>query len=463
GGYASNNDITEIAIVIHDGISVIDRYETLIRPAREIPRYIQALTGITPEMVENAPTFDDVAEDIFEKLKDCIFIAHNVNFDYSFVKHHLQLSGFELNVQKLCTVRLSRKIFPGLTSYSLGKLCAHFGIIIENRHRAGGDADATTILFEHMLRNNGLETVRQFLKKGSKEQYLPQFLPKEEVDKLPFTPGVYYFHNQKGKVIYVGKARNIKYRVRSHFSHNGAGKQRQEFMRNIYSISYESCGTELMAFILESIEIKRLWPQYNSSQKRFTAAYGLYSFPDQNGYLRLAINKKMKNQKALFTFQLLHEGHRLLRRLINDFDLCPKLCYLQTDSGPCLPINSKPCTGACEQVEDALTYNARVEQAEDFLDNHLPTFAVIDDGKDGNEKSCVLIEKGRFYGMGYIPSDAGVTGVAGLKDYLTQYPENDYIRGLVYNYVELKPSKKMLLNAEPSMINADLISNDQDF
>ncbi|HTF31083.1 MAG TPA: 3'-5' exonuclease, partial [Flavitalea sp.] len=146
GGYAANNDITEVAIVLHNGNSVVDRYETLIKPARPIPYYIQVLTGITPEMVENAPSFEDVAEDIFDKLKDCIFIAHNVNFDYSFVKHHLQLCGFELSTPKLCTVRLCRKVFPGLLSYSLGKLCRHFNIVIENRHRAGGDADATVTL-----------------------------------------------------------------------------------------------------------------------------------------------------------------------------------------------------------------------------------------------------------------------------------------------------------------------------
>jgi DNA polymerase-3 subunit epsilon len=445
GGYAANNDITEVAIVLHNGISVVDRYETLIRPAREIPYFIQVLTGITPAMVEDAPTFEEVAEEIFDRLKDCIFIAHNVNFDYSFIKHHLQLCGFELNVQKLCTVRLARKVFPGLSSYSLGKLCVHFDIVIQNRHRAGGDADATVFLFENILLHNGIEHVQSFLKKGSKEQYLPQFLPKEEIEKLPYTPGVYYFHNQKGKIIYVGKARNIKYRVRSHFSHNGAGKQRQEFMRNIYSITYNTCGTELMAFILESIEIKRLWPEYNASQKRFTAAYGIYAFEDQNGYLRLAINKKMKNQEALYTFQLLHEGHRLLKKLIDNYDLCPKLCYLQRDEGPCTPNGLKICRGACEKKEDVHEYNKRVMQAKHFLEHHLPTFVVVDDGKDNAEQSCVLIEKGRFYGMGYIPMDTQLSNLDQLKEYITRYPENDYIRGLVYNYADKRPEKKRLI------------------
>ncbi|RYG44703.1 MAG: DNA polymerase III subunit epsilon, partial [Chitinophagaceae bacterium] len=258
----------------------------------------------------------------------------------------------------------------------------------------------------------------------------------------------YLFHDQKGKIIYVGKARNIRYRVRSHFSHNGAGKQRQEFMRNIYSITHTPCATELMAFILESIEIKRLWPKYNASQKRFTAAYGLYAFEDQNGYLRLAINKKMKNQQAMFTFQLLHEGHRLLRRLINDFDLCPKLCYMQKVEGPCVSLSLKTCLGACEKKEAVEEYNQRVLKAKDFLDNNLPTFALVDHGKDNYEQSCVLIEKGRFYGMGYIPMDSNVSSLEELKEYMTQYPENDYIRGLVYNFADKSPEKKRIFLSE---------------
>src|SRR5205085_2020855 len=140
-----------------------------------IPYFIQSLTGINHEMVADAPSFSEVAGEIFERLKGRIFVAHNVNFDYSFVRHHLGLYGFDLVTQKLCTVRLSRKVFPGLPSYSLGNLCRHFNILIENRHRAGGDAVATAKLFTHIV-NNGEEHVRQSLKKNSKEQSLPPHL-----------------------------------------------------------------------------------------------------------------------------------------------------------------------------------------------------------------------------------------------------------------------------------------------
>ncbi|MDF2188783.1 exonuclease domain-containing protein [Paraflavitalea sp. CAU 1676] len=448
GGYAANNDITEVAIVLHDGEKVVDRFESLVQPQRVIPHYIQVLTGITPAMVEDAPTFTQLAPQIYQLLQGNVFIAHNVNFDYSFLKHHLSQAGYELTTNKLCTVRLSKKVFPGFRSYSLGNLCQSLDITMENRHRAGGDADATVRLFERLLNNGALSHIEQFVKKGAKEQSLPPNLAKEAVESLPYTPGVYYFHDQKGKVLYVGKAKNLRYRVRSHFTHNGAGRQRQEFLRNIHSITYQTCATELMAFILESVEIKRLWPPYNSSQKRFTPSFGLYLYEDSRGYQRLAIDKIKKSLTPIYTFNLLLEGHRLMRRLIENFNLCPKLCNMQKDTAACSGVEEGACQGACDHREAAGTYNDRVNQALEYLDANLPTFALVDEGQQSIEQSCILIEKGRFYGMGYLPQDCSVHDMDSLKGYLTRYPENDYIRGLVYQHIEKYPHKKVTWKGE---------------
>ncbi|MEO5648084.1 MAG: exonuclease domain-containing protein, partial [Chitinophagaceae bacterium] len=154
GGYAAASGITEIAIIIHDGEKVLEQFESLVRPAYNIPSYIQSLTGITNDMVENAPGFGELSAKIFSLLHDKIFIAHNVNFDYSFVKHQLSHSGYDLNVCKLCTVRLARKLIPGLPSYSLGNLCRSVNISISNRHRAGGDAIATAALFSQLVKQD---------------------------------------------------------------------------------------------------------------------------------------------------------------------------------------------------------------------------------------------------------------------------------------------------------------------
>jgi len=446
GGYADNNAITEVAIVLHDGNGEVKRYETLIHPRQTIPRYVQALTGITDEMVADAPLFEEVAPTIYEWLKDCVFVAHNVNFDYSFLKHQLEASGLHLDCKKLCTIRLSRKIFPGIPSYSLGNLCQHLGISVENRHRAGGDADATVRLFETILKAGGLETIREMIRGRNREQYLPVNLPAGQVQQLPLSPGVYYFHDQKGKVIYVGKAKSLRHRVVSHFSNNKPGRQKQEFLRNIYSISYEVTGTELMAFLLECVEIKRLWPVYNRSLKRFEPLYGLYVYEDRNGYSRLVLEKRRHQLQPVYTFSQLADGQQLLRKLVREWELCPKLCFIQTDSDLCEGVRLQSCHGACEQREAPDIYNERVEAAVGSLVKSLPSFTLLDAGRHPEEKSCILIEQGRIYGMGYVPVDSQIMDAAALKDHLTRYPENDYMRGLVYQYAEKWPGKKSYLS-----------------
>ena len=377
GGYAANNGITELAIVLHDGKNEIDRFETLVNPLQSIPRYIQSLTGISDAMVASAPSFVKIAPLVYNYLKDAIFVAHNVNFDFSFLKYQLAACGYDLQSKKLCTVRLSRKIFPGLRGYSLGKICLELGISVINRHRAGGDADATVQLFEKIMFHDKVGCVETMLKGRSKEQYLPPNLPAEQLKDLPWAAGVYYFHDRKGRVIYVGKAKNLNKRICSHFSNNKPNLQKQEFLREIYSVSWQTCGTELMAYLLECVEIKRLWPMYNRSLKRFEQAFGLYVFEDRNGYLRMGIEKRRRQMEPLYTFSLLAEGHNLLRKLIKQFGLCPKLCFMQNGEGECEGIKEHLCSGACEKKELPGAYNQRIQKAIQSLTQQVPIFGLL--------------------------------------------------------------------------------------
>lgn len=443
GTYAAAHGITEISIHVFDGRDVIEKFQTLVNPGQPIPYYIQAFTGITNEMVAEAPRFEQVANKIHTLLHDKVFVAHNVNFDYSFIKASLSHSGLDFNTKKLCTVRLSRKIFPGFPSYSLGNLCDSLGIIITNRHRAGGDAEATVEVFRRLLNNDKGQHISKSLLRNSKEQTLPPNVPKEQFEKLPYSPGVYYFHNEKGKVIYVGKARNIRYRVNNHFSNNSDSRQKQNFLRHIYDISCQPCATELMAQVLESAEIKRLWPIFNYSQKRREDVYGLFSYEDQNGYLRLAIEKNKKQLAAITTFHYLIDGQAIVRKIIQAFNLCPKLCFLQNDNEKCEGINEGYCFAACEQKEKPVKYNKRVLKAMESLQAQ-PTFAIIDKGLNQDDRSCILIWKGKFYGMGYIPGDAQITEPETLKDHLTQYRENSFIRNLLNGYAAKFPSRVKL-------------------
>lgn len=441
GGYAAAHGITEIAIHIHNGQEIIESYETLINPQQDIPVYIQSLTGIDNEMVASAPDFREVAAQIYELLHDKVFVAHNVNFDYSFVRHHLEACGYHFNAKKLCTVRLSRKLFPGLASYSLGKLCTALSVSINNRHRAGGDASATAIIFGMLVEKDTEGLIESTLKRSSKEQTLPPNLQKEAIDQLPNSPGVYYFKNEKGKVIYVGKAKQIKKRVSTHFSGNSISQQRQNFLKDIHSIDFQLCGTELMAFILEAAEIKKLWPENNRAMKRFEQKYSLYHFEDQNGYIRLGIDKYRKNGTVLYSFNNLLEGHQLIRTIASEHQLCEKLCFIQTQQGACSSHLEGGCQGACLGKESASDYNNRVEKAMKQLADILPSFALIDQGRSEDERSCLWIEKGKFYGMGYISDYCDIHDLATLKSAITPYPSNDYIMNLILSHRNQYPQK----------------------
>ncbi|WP_443939150.1 exonuclease domain-containing protein [Pedobacter sp. MW01-1-1] len=446
GGYAAANGITEVAISIHDGLEVVESFNTLINPQRAIPQYITALTGIDDEMVQDAPTFSDVALQIYQLLHNKVFVAHNVNFDFSFLKHHLSYAGYELSCKKLCTVRLSRKLIPGKASYSLGKLCHELNIPINNRHRAQGDADATSILFNRLQETDQEGVIAEMLKKNSKEQVLPPNLDKKVIAQIPMQPGVYYFKDNKGKIIYVGKAKNLRKRVLGHFSGNTPVKQRQDFLRLIHHIDYVVCGTELMALILEANEIKRLWPESNRAMKRYEYKYDLYVFEDQNGYLRLAIDKHQKNNKALQSFSSISAGYNFLNHLIEKYQLCAKLCYLQKSNVKCVAHESGECFGACSKIETVSVYNKRLKKALEDIQNMQPSFALVDDGRKDEEVSCLLVENGKFYGMGYFPNKAQLTeNPVILKDKLETYQSNSYIVNLIMNHVEQYPQKRFQL------------------
>lgn len=421
GGFPQQHGITEIAIVLHNGSEVEGRYETLVNPHQPIPPFIANMTGISDAMVAAAPSFEEVAPYIFNLLKDRIFVAHNVNFDFSFVKHHLQEAGFHLQTPKLCTIRLSRKVFPGYRKYGLGHLCRELGISIENRHRAGGDALATAQVLDMVIRNNGGVLIREMLKKENKGQLLPPNLPEQFVLDLPEQPGVYYFHDAKGKVVYVGKAKNIKKRVVSHFTGLDISKKRQDFLRSIYSITHAPCPTEFIASLLESVEIKRLWPVFNKSQKRYEQLWGIYHFEDSRGYRRLAIDKKQKHTTPIASFSMLVDAHRLLWKLVKEFELHPVLCFLDA-------------TGAAE-LPEITSYNRSVAAALDWLEAQKETFLIRD------KEACVLVEEGKFYGMGKIEKDTDITRIEHIKPQLVPYPENEVLRSMIRNFAERYPHK----------------------
>ncbi len=422
GSHASGNGITEIAIILHDGKAVEGKFQTLVNPQTPIPKFVSSLTGIYNHMVADAPVFSDVAPNIYELLKGRIFVAHNVNFDYSFLRSQFKTVGYDWQARKLCTIRMAKKAFPGLRRYGLGHLCDHFGIDNVQRHRAAGDALATTTLFEMVLEKGGEQMIKDFLKKESRQQILPPNLPEQQMKALPFEPGVYYFHDAKGKVIYVGKAKCLKQRVVSHFTGLDTSKKRQAFLKDIHSISYSICPTEFSASIFESIEIKRLWPAYNYSQKRFEQLWGIYMFEDARGYLRLAVDKKRKYLEPVASFGLMADAHRTLWQIVRKFELHAGLCFLDKTQNDDLPVVGE--------------YNQSVKKAVDWLESQKETFAIKE------KESCILVQDGKFYGMGVL-KDEQISDLEMLREKLTPYPENEVIKSMIRQYVDRYPSKVM--------------------
>lgn len=442
GGYAGAHGITEICVLVTDGETIIERFETLVNPGIFIPRHITALTGITNEMAASAPRFEAIAGSLYNILDGKVFVAHSVNFDFSFIHAQLKHCGFELKAKKLCTVRFGKKIFPGFPSYSLGNFCRSMNIPIQSRHRAGGDCHATWQLFCRMLKADSKDVLGQFLKHGSREPVLPTHLDMANIAQLPYCPGVYYFHDQKGKIIYTGKAANIRKRVLSHFTNNNPGRQKQEFLRNIHKISFRETATELMAFILESVEIKRLWPRYNNAQKRFERRYGIYCFEDQQGFLRLGIDIRKKVSRPVYEVYYLNDGYQLMRRLIDEHGLCPKWCFIDRRRKHEIPKEETcTCGGACSGEQTIDHYNRKVNQAIQQLNEGMASFCITGKGISAGTRSCIFAEAGSFYGMGYIPAEEKTYHADELKGLLEQLPGNQFINGLIHQFALKNPGE----------------------
>lgn len=435
GGYAENHRITEIAIYHHDGFSVTDTFHTLLNPGRNIPYYITGLTGITTEMVLDAPTFQEIAGELHKRLDGKVFVAHNAHFDYSFLKKEFEQTGVSWQAKKLCTVRLSRKIIPGLRSYSLGSLSESLGIEITNRHRAGGDAAATVRIFDELLKRDRDNYILKALKRNSGETILPPNLPREEFENLPPCAGVYYFHNARNNVIYVGKAGNIKKRIAGHFSGDAREWSRSNIRNEIHHISYELTGNELIALILESQEIRRLWPKYNQAQKYKVEEWGVFDYEDRNGYLRFSVNMITRGSRPLIRFSSKGDAWNFLWEKVRDFDLCPKLCGLQIAKGLCFDYQTGECHGACMGIETIKKYNKRVQKAIGSFREGAETVAIVGKGRNAGEQSLVLVENGNYIGFGFFGQDASIGDFETARTYVRPGVETPTVQNLINSYL----------------------------
>ncbi|MDW8159573.1 MAG: exonuclease domain-containing protein [Bacteroidia bacterium] len=435
-GTSSNYDrIIEIAILHHDGNKIINKWSTLINPEREIPLFITALTKITDEMVKDAPKFIEVAPIIQKLTQDKIFVAHNAHFDYNFLKAEFARIGLEFSREKICTVRLSRKIIPGYPSYSLGTLCENLNIKVYNRHRAEGDAEATAALLT-LLKANAKENFERIVLDFLKISQLPPNLPLEVYTNLPEKPGVYYFLDRHGEPIYIGKSNNIKKRVNQHFSTNS----RKTFLlkSQIYNIEFQLTGSDLIAQLLEAEEIKKFKPECNIAQKQISFEYGLYVETDSLGYLCLSIQKIKKRLPPPIRFFVNKKAaYNYLDKIVQKYQLClHKINSTTITKTPCFRRQLRQCLGACIQEENPESYNQRISQVlrRKTLEG---SFMIIEDGRNNTEKAIVLVVNGEYWGYRFISQDedAVISSLEEAQALIPQKQNSPDIEYILYDYI----------------------------
>ena len=448
GGMARRDKITEIGIVLFDGEKILETFQTLINPERSIPPEITRITGITNDMVANAPKFYEIARQVVEKTKGTIFVAHNARFDYSFLKEEFSRLGYTYTRRTLCTVRLTRNTFPGLRSYSLGNLIRHFNIEVNARHRALDDALATAQVLKNVLhKDHGSFSIKNIINQGIRESKLPKGITLDFLHGLPETPGVYYFYNSYQKVIYVGKSNNIKSRVMQHFAKTT--QKAEKLAKMVSTISYEETGSELIALLLESREIKYLQPEVNRAQRTKNYPYFIHSYKDEDGYLNFqwlkSSNKTRKGKNILNHYGSKQGAISHLIGLAKELELCLGKLGLKEKEGPCYRYSMEGCHGACIGIENATTYNERALLGEEFLKKVFSNdFVVQVEGRDQTEIGVVLIEEGNYKGFGYINIEDFSFCIEEIKEAIQYEPENPEVNRIIYTYLNKNPKTKLI-------------------
>lgn len=386
----------------HDGVEIIDQYETLIDPEMQIPEFIVRLTGISDKMVEGAPKFHEVAKKIVEFTEGCVFVAHNVSFDYGVIRHEFRKLGFDYRRAHLCTVIASRKILPGLESYSLGKLTRDLGIELIGRHRAGGDAFATAKLFTILIEKDAEDLVN-FVNEDVNPQIFHPNLDIAELDEIPDKTGVYRFYNEFNQLIFVGKSKGVRRRIEQHLK-NTKSKKGAQLIKEIAKIEYELTGSELISILLEHNLVKSNKPSQNAPLKNTRYSHGMYQYMDEKGYVRFYIGVTTKvTDIPLISYTSKKEAISHLEKMIEKYHLCQKLCDLYTTTSSCFQYSIKECNGTCIGEENIDYYNIRAEELIKELKVNEDSFYIIENGRIKGEKSFVLIENGSLVGYGYAP------------------------------------------------------------
>ncbi len=392
-------------------------------------------------MLRSAPKFYEVAKRIIEITEGCVVVAHNASFDYRILKTEFRRLGYDFKKQTLCTVELSKKLIPGQESYSLGKLVRSLGIPMADRHRASGDALATVKLFKMLLvKDIEKEIVKSFIKTEIKSGMSPKLL--DIVENLPSKTGIYYIHNEKGDLIYIGKSKNIKKRVNQHFT--GTSSKSKKIQRDVYAVTFEETGSELIALLKESEEIKINKPIYNRAQRKSIFQYALYQHINEQGYISLTVEKADGRKKEITSFTSLQEGKNALFKITEKYNLCQKINGLYDTQNGCFQYKIKECNGACLGEENPESYNERVLEfiEENSFENN--NMVILDRGRTYDERTAVLIENGIYKGYCFYDLNYQVNNIEILKNIIISMQHNRDTKTIIQSYIRKNKVYKII-------------------
>ena len=441
GGQFNEEGITEIAIYKYDGYEIIDQFISLINPEKTIQPFVVKLTGINNAMLRSAPKFYEIAKRIIEITEDCILVAHNTSFDYRILRTEFNRLGYDFVKPTLCTVELSKKLIPEQPSYSLGKLVRALGIPMSDRHRASGDALATVKLFQLLLaKDTEKEILIGLIKAEIKSGLSPKLL--DIVESLPNKTGIYYIHNEKGNLIYIGKSKNIKKRVNQHFT--GKNNKSKKIQAQVYTVTFEETGSELVALLKESEEIKINKPIYNRAQRKSIFQWALYEVLDDNGYLNLKLQKADGRKKEITSYTSLQEGKNSLFRITEKYNLCQKLNGLYETQNGCFQHKINECNGACLGKEAPEEYNLRVEEFLNEMSFNNQNKIIVDRGRKINERSAVLIENGIYKGYCFFDLNYQINNMEVFKNILIPMQNNRDTRSIIQGYLRKNRVQKII-------------------
>lgn len=441
GGQFNEEGITEIAIYKFDGHEVIDQFISLVNPEKPIQPFVVKLTGINNAMLRSAPKFFEVAKRIIEITEGCVIVAHNASFDYRILKTEFRRLGYDFKKQTLCTVELSKKLIPDQESYSLGKLVRALGIPMADRHRASGDALATVKLFKMLLSKDvEKEIVKSFIKTEIKSGMSPKLL--DIVESLPSKVGIYYIHNEKGDLIYIGKSKNIKKRVNQHFV--GTSSKSKRIQRDVYAVTFEETGSELIALLKESEEIKINKPIYNVAQRKSIFQYALYQQKTAAGYIALSIEKADGRKKEITSFTTSQEAKNTLFKITEKYNLCQKINGLYDTKNDCFQYKINECNGACIEKESPSVYNDRVLEFIEKNSFEKNNMIVIDKGRTYDERSAILIENGIYKGYCFYELNYQVSNIEILRNIIIAMQNNRDTKTIIQSYLRKNKQHKII-------------------